>query len=257
MKAVILAGGLGTRLREETEFKPKPMVEVGERPILWHIMKNLSSQGIKEFVICLGYKGEVIKDFFLNHAENTHDISAALGSQDSVIFHHESALEDWTVTLANTGAETMTGGRIHRIKRYVENETFLCTYGDGLADINLRELTHFHETHGEIATVTAVRPTNRFGSLEIDSNNIVTAFSEKPKSDKWVSGGFFIFEPKVFDYIHQNSVLEKEPVEKIALEGQLHAYKHHGFWQPMDTYREAQDLNGIWESGNAPWKNWN
>jgi len=256
MKAVILAGGLGTRLREETEFKPKPMVEVGERPILWHIMKNLSSQGISEFVVCLGYKGEVIKDFFINDVKNPHHLAVESGSQDFVVFHNESAQDNWSVTLANTGADTMTGGRIHRIKKYVENETFLCTYGDGLADINLGQLTQFHASHGKIATVTAVRPTTRFGALELESNNLVTAFSEKPKSEKWVSGGFFIFEPGVFDYIDQDSVLEKEPIEKIALDRQLHAFKHHGFWQPMDTYREAQELNGIWETGNAPWKNW-
>lgn len=256
MKAVILAGGLGTRLREETEFKPKPMVEVGERPILWHIMKNLSAQGIREFVVCLGYKGEVIKNFFTNYAENTHDITVELSGNGSLVLHNEDIQEDWSVTLVNTGTSTMTGGRIHKIKKYVRGETFLCTYGDGLADINLQKLTNFHQGHGKLATVTAVKPTNRFGALELGSHNLVSAFSEKPQSDKWVNGGFFIFEPGIFDYIDEDCVLEKEPIEKIAQDGQLHAYEHHGFWQPMDTYRETQELNALWNSGKAPWKNW-
>ncbi len=256
MKAVILAGGLGTRLREETEFKPKPMVQIGDQPILWHIMKNLSSQGINEFVICLGYKGEVIKDYFMNYAERTHDITVSLREKNLVTINNPAIEEDWTVTLANTGALTMTGGRIERIRKYVEGETFLCTYGDGLSDVNVEELTNFHKAHGKISTVTAVRPTNRFGSLQINSNGNVTAFSEKPKSDKWVSGGYFIFEPQVFEYLDSECILEKGPLEKLATDGQLKAYEHHGFWQPMDTYRETQDLNELWDSGAAPWKNW-
>jgi glucose-1-phosphate cytidylyltransferase len=256
MKAVILAGGLGTRLREETEFKPKPMVEVGQRPILWHIMKNLSTQGINEFVVCLGYKGEMIKDYFLNYAENTHDVTVQLGSKDSMILHNDDIQENWSVTLANTGALTMTGGRIHKIQKYVENEKFLCTYGDGLADIDIGKLSESHAAHQKIATVTAVRPANRFGALELGGDGLVAAFSEKPKSEKWVNGGFFIFEPQVFDYLDQESILEKNPLESIAREGLLNAYQHHGFWQPMDTYREVQELNVLWETDKAPWKNW-
>ena len=255
MKAVILAGGLGTRLREETEFKPKPMVEVGERPILWHIMKNLSSQGIKEFVICLGYKGEVIKDFFLNHTENTHDISAALGSQDSVIFHHESALEDWTVTLANTGAETMTGGRIHRIKRYVENETFLCTYGDGLSDIQIPILIKAHLKNGGVATVTVTKPTNRFGVVEMD-NALVTSFREKPQAEGWINSGYFVFNQKIWDYLDDECTLEESPMKRLSKEGSLFGYEHLGFWQAMDTYREYQLLEGLWAENRAPWRIW-
>ena len=256
MKAVILAGGLGTRLREETEFKPKPMVEIGDRPIIWHIMKNLSSQGIQDFVICLGYKGDLIKDFFLNYETRTHDITISLGSNKGIIQHSMNDSENWNVTLVNTGQNTLTGGRINRIKPFVENERFLCTYGDGLANINLENLLRFHISHGRIATVTSVRPTNRFGALEIDSQNFVANFSEKPKFDKWVNGGFFIFEPEIFGYLNNESSLEREPLEALSKNHELLSYKHDGYWQPMDTYREVQELNLIWNSGQAAWKNW-
>ena len=256
MKAVILAGGLGTRLREETEFKPKPMVEIGDRPIIWHIMKNLSSQGIQDFVICLGYKGDLIKDFFLNYQARTHDITINLGSNNGIIQHSVNNSENWNVTLVNTGQNTLTGGRINKIKPFVENERFLCTYGDGLANINLEELLSFHISHGRIATVTSVRPTNRFGALEIDSQNLVRNFSEKPKFDKWVNGGFFLFEPRIFDYLSDEASLEREPLEALSKNQELLSYKHYGYWQPMDTYREAQELNSIWNSGQAAWKNW-
>ena len=256
MKAVILAGGLGTRLREETEFKPKPMVEIGDRPIIWHIMKNLSSQGIQDFVICLGYKGDLIKDFFLNYETRTHDITISLGSNTGIVQHSINDSENWNVTLVNTGQETMTGGRINKIKRFVENERFLCTYGDGLADIDIEKLLSFHASHGKIATVTSVRPTNRFGALEINSQNFVSNFSEKPKFDKWVNGGFFIFEPGIFDYLSDESTLEREPLEALSKSHQLLSYQHGGYWQPMDTYREVQELNAIWNSGQAAWKNW-
>ena len=256
MKAVILAGGLGTRLREETEYKPKPMVEIGRRPILWHIMKNLSSQGINEFIICVGYKSEYIKNYFLNYDSNINDITVNLGSHSVNVIHDKSESESWTVTIAETGMETMTGGRIKRIEKYVSGERFLCTYGDGLADINLKRLIQAHIDAKTIATLTAVAPTNRFGALEILPNRKVSKFVEKPMSEQMVNGGFFIFEPDVFDYLSDNCVLEKEPLERLASDGQLSAYSHEGFWQPMDTYRETQDLNLKWDQGLAPWKNW-
>ena len=256
MKAVILAGGLGARLREETEFRPKPMVEIGGRPILWHIMKTLSSQGINDFVICLGYKGDYIKDFFMNYEARTHYITVKLGENEGLIQHSESPSENWNVTLANTGATTMTGGRINKIKRYVESERFLCTYGDGVADINLSALTKFHTAHGKTATVTSVRPTNRFGAMQVDDDDLVTEFAEKPIAEKRVNGGYFIFEPKIFDYLNDDSVLEKEPLERLSSSGELKAYRHDGFWQPMDTYRETIELNELWDANQAPWKNW-
>jgi len=256
LKAVLLAGGLGTRLREETEYRPKPMVEIGQRPILWHIMKNLSIQDITEFVICLGYKGDFIKDYFLNYEARVNDVTVALGSEPILSKHSNSAEENWLVTLANTGLSTMTGGRIHRIKKYVDGERFLCTYGDGLADIDISELLKFHEAHGKIATVTAVMPTSRFGSMEISVNDTVTKFAEKPKGSAWVNGGFFIFEPEIFNYLTPDCILENEPLERLAQEGQLTAFKHHGFWRPMDTFRESTELNQIWENEEAPWKNW-
>ena len=256
MKAVLLAGGMGTRLREETEYRPKPMVEIGERPILWHIMKNLSTQGLFNFVVCLGYKGDYIKDYFLNYEARVNDVTVELGTsrgRDQLSNSHEA---NWIVTLANTGLTTMTGGRIHRIKKYVDGERFLCTYGDGLADINLPELIKFHEDHGKIATVTAVMPTSRFGAIEIASDDTVSKFTEKPKGNVWVNGGFFIFEPEIFDFLSPECILEDEPLEKLAKMGELVAYRHHGFWKPMDTYRESIELNEIWESESAPWKNW-
>ena len=256
MKAVILAGGLGTRLREETEYRPKPMVEIGGRPILWHIMKTLSTQGINDFVICLGYKGDYIKDFFMNYEARTHDITVKLGENEGIVQHAKSSAENWTVTLANTGLTTMTGGRIHNIKKYVQDGRFLCTYGDGVADIDLKALTAFHASHGKTATVTAVRPTNRFGAMQIDENETVTEFAEKPRAEKWVNGGYFIFEPGIFDYLDAECVLEKAPLENLSKKGELKSYKHEGFWQPMDTFRETQDLNELWNNNEAPWKIW-
>ncbi len=256
MKAVILAGGMGTRLREETEFRPKPMVEIGGRPVLWHIMKTLSYQGINDFVICLGYKGDYIKDYFMNYEARTNDITVKLGKDQGTSFNVQSVSENWTVTLANTGLTTMTGGRIHRIKQYVQGEKFLCTYGDGLADLNLKNLLAFHEAHGKCATVTSVRPSNRFGAMQVNSDNTVTEFIEKPRSDGWVNGGFFVFNPEIFNYLDSECVLEKAPLEKLAKDGELKSFRHEGFWQPMDTYRESQDLNLLWDTGKAPWKIW-
>ena len=219
-------------------------------------MKNLSQQKLNNFTICLGYKGDQIREFFLNYKSRVNDITVDL-EKDSFAIHNTSlTLENWKVTLANTGLNTMTGGRIFRIRDYVDNDRFLCTYGDGLADINLKSLIEFHKKHGKIATVTTVRPTTRFGALEIDSKKEVKKFAEKPKSEKWINGGFFIFEPKIFDYLSEDCVLEQEPLENLARQGELMAYEHTGFWQPMDTYRETQELNQLWENGLAPWKNW-
>ena len=256
MRAVILAGGLGTRLREETEYRPKPMVEIGGKPILWHLMKSLSQQGLNEFVICLGYKGEMIKDYFLNYESRSNDITVSLQSSEVTIAHNKLHDEDWQVTLANTGLSTMTGGRILKIQEYTNGERFLCTYGDGLADIDLDSLIRFHLSHGKTATVTAVHPMTRFGEIKIDQYSKVEEFAEKPKTQQWVNGGFFIFEPEIFNYLSPDSVLEGDPLEQLANDGQLMAYQHEGFWQPMDTFRESLELNNMWDLNKAPWRNW-
>jgi glucose-1-phosphate cytidylyltransferase len=216
----------------------------------------LAHQGINDFVICLGYKGDQIRDYFLNYESRINDVTVRLGKNGSSIIHGRTIEEDWRITLADTGLETMTGGRLHSVRRHVGQERFLCTYGDGLANINLNELMNFHSSHGKLATVTAVQPTNRFGALEIGPDNKVLRFTEKPKSEQWVNGGFFIFEPKVFEYLHCDSILEREPLEQLSVEGQLKAFKHEGFWRPMDTFREVQELNSIWNTNSAPWKNW-
>lgn len=256
MKAVLLAGGLGTRMREETEFRPKPMVEIGGRPVLWHIMKVLSGQGLGEFVVCTGYKSEVIKNYFLNYAALNQDFTARLGDQSTVTYHGDHAEADWTVTVADTGATTMTGGRINRVERYVKEERFLCTYGDGIADIDLEALLSFHESHGKIATMTTVQPPSRFGVLDLEEDGTVTKFREKPRVDGWINIGYFVFEPQIFDYLDDDCVLEQEPLNRLAADGQIAAYRHHGFWQPMDTYRESQMLNELWDSHSAPWRSW-
>jgi glucose-1-phosphate cytidylyltransferase len=256
VKGLILAGGLGTRLREETEFKPKPMVEVGGRPIIWHIMKNLSAQGLNDFTIATGYKGESIKDYFLNYHSRNNDVTLNLGINSSVIHHGLHDESNWRVTIANTGELTMTGGRVFRSLKYIEGDRFLCTYGDGLADINLKELMDFHLAHGKKATVTTVQPLSRFGVMDVDSNGVVTQFREKPIMDGWVNAGFFIFEKSIIEYLDENCILEQEPLAKLAAEGELVAYRHHGFWQPMDTLRESIFLNEMWSEGKAPWKNW-
>ena len=254
MKVVVLCGGIGTRLREETEFRPKPLVDVGGRPILWHIMKWYGHQGFRDFVLCLGYKGNMIKEYFLNYEAMNNDFTICLGKASEIRFHDHHREQDYQVTLADTGQDTMTGGRLARVRQYVPNETFMLTYGDGLADVDIRKLTAFHKSHGKIATVTTFRPTSRFGILDIDQKNQVLNFIEKPKSDAWASAGFFVFEPAVFDYLGgQDCTLEKEPLERLAAEGQLMAYHHQGFFQAMDTYREYQALNDLWKSGEAPW----
>ena len=256
MKAVLLAGGLGTRMREETEFRPKPMVEVGGRPVLWHIMKLLSTQGIKEFVICSGYKSEQIKDYFLNYNSSNSDFTVSLSSSAEVIFHDVHDEQDWIVTVADTGAATNTGGRLKSVEKYLDGDEFLCTYGDGLANVNLAELLNFHRGHGRQATVTTARPSSRFGLVETDQKGIVTSFREKPVLDEWVNIGYFVFGQGIFPLLNQDSVLEERPLDELASSGQLGAFRHQGFWQPMDTYREAQHLNSIWDSGAPPWKIW-
>lgn len=257
MKAVLLAGGLGTRLREETEYRPKPMVEVGGRPIIWHIMKTYAHYGITDFIVCLGYKGEVIRDYFLNYQTHNSDFRVELGRERHMELlddHHETG---WTVTLAETGDDTMTGGRIKRIERYVANEESFCvTYGDGIADVDIAKLIDFHNQHGKLATVTTVRPPYRFGLLEADDAGKATSFIEKPTLDGWVNGGFFVFNRGIFDYLPEDStVLEQTPLQQLTKDGELYTYHHTGFWQPMDTYRESQLLNDHWDKG-APWKVW-
>ncbi len=256
MKAVLLAGGLGTRMREETEFRPKPMVEVGGRPVLWHIMKVLGAQGITDFVICAGYKSEYIKNYFYNYGASNLDFTVRLGDQSSTVFHGSHDEFDWTVTVADTGDSTMTGGRIKMIEKYVQGEKFLATYGDGIADIDIKGLLEFHDSHGKTATMTVTQPTSRFGVVEIDDSGIVSQFREKPKVNDWINMGYFVFQPAVFDHLNINSVLEEEPLKALARNQQLAAHKHTGFWQPMDTYRESLLLNDLWDSGSAPWKNW-
>jgi glucose-1-phosphate cytidylyltransferase len=257
MQAIILCGGQGTRLREETEFRPKPMVDVGGRPILWHIMKIYAKHGFRDFVLCLGYQGQMIKEYFLNYEAMNNDFSISLGGRKQIEYHGHHEEQDFRVTLVDTGLETMTGGRILRVKPYVDGETFLVTYGDGVADIDLSRLLRFHQEHGRLATVTTVKPTSRFGLLEVGNDARVISFSEKPQVEGWMSAGFFVFDRRMFDYLTgDDCILERMPLERLAREGQLMAYRHEGFFYAMDTYREYQQLNRIWDSGKAPWKIW-
>lgn len=256
MKVVILAGGLGTRLSEETVLRPKPMVEIGGMPILWHIMKIYSSYGFNDFVICLGYKGYVVKEYFANYFLHKSDVTIDLS--DNSIKVHDSQAEPWKITLVDTGNDSMTGGRIKRIQSHIGNETFMVTYGDGVGSVNIGELVKFHQSNGKLCTVTAVQPSGRFGALNINQNNEVSSFTEKPKGDgAWINGGFFVCEPGVFDYIDNDvTVWEKEPMERIAKDGQMSAFNHEGFWKPMDTLRDKQELESDWLNGSAKWKNW-
>jgi len=257
MKVVILAGGFGTRLSEESHLKPKPMIEIGERPILWHIMKIYSHYGFNDFIICLGYKGYYIKEYFANYYLHESDVTFNFKHGNEQLIHAHSA-EPWRVTLVNTGIDTMTGGRVKRIQPYIGNETFMLTYGDGVSDINIKELTNYHKAHGKLATVTTTQPTGRFGALNLSEDNAVNGFQEKPKGDgAWINAGFFVMEPKVFDYIKDDgTILEREPLENLAKRNQLFAYKHSGFWQPMDTLRDKNYLEELWKSGKALWKIW-
>ena len=256
MKAVLLAGGLGTRMREETEFRPKPMVEVGGKPVLWHIMKILAEQGITEFIICAGYKSEYIKNYFYNYGPSNMDFTVTLGDRSSIEYHGSHDEFNWKVTVADTGAETMTGGRIKKIQKYIGDEPFFCTYGDGIADVDIKGLLEFHKSHGKTASMTTIQPTSRFGVVDMGHDGVVDKFREKPKVEDWINIGYFVFEPAIFDELGENSVLEEEPLHNLAEKGEIAAFKHLGFWQPMDTYRESQMLNDIWNTGKAPWKSW-
>lgn len=257
MKAVILAGGFGTRISEETTVRPKPMVEVGDKPILWHIMKIYHAHGIREFVVCCGFKGFAIKEYFANYMVHASDVTFDTNKREVEI--HRTDAEDWRVTLIDTGLETMTGGRLKRVREYLGNETFCMTYGDGVSDIDVTDLIRFHKEQGRLATMTAVQPPGRFGAFSLgESDTRVDHFREKPKGDNaWVNGGFFVLEPAVLDYIEGDSTTwEAAPMERLANEGQLSAYKHSGFWQPMDTLRDRMFLEDLWASGSPPWKQW-
>ncbi len=257
MKAVLLAGGLGTRISEETHLRPKPMIEIGGKPILWHIMKMYSAYGINHFVICLGYKGYLIKEYFGNYRQHMSDMTFNL-ADNSVVIHNNFA-EDWKITLVDTGETSMTGGRIKRIKDYVkDDEAFCLTYGDGVSDVNIGKLIEFHKAHGKLATLTATQPPGRFGALQINDTNLITEFQEKPDGDgNFINGGFFVLSPKVIDQIDGDKTLwEQEPLKTLAQNNQLMAFKHTGFWQPMDTLRDKVHLEDLWQSGKAPWKVW-
>jgi glucose-1-phosphate cytidylyltransferase len=256
LKAVILAGGLGTRLSEETTLKPKPMVEIGGKPILWHIMKSYSSQGINDFVICCGYKGYMIKEFFANYFLHTSDVTFDM--QKNTMEVHTRNAEPWKVTLVDTGEDTMTGGRLKRVRKFIEEDKAFCfTYGDGLSNVDIGASIAFHKKHGKLATMTAVQPPGRFGAIDMDGQRIVR-FKEKPQGDdNWINGGFFVLSPKVIDYItDDNTFWEKEPIEQLARDNQIDAFVHEGFWQPMDTLRDKVYLDELWASGKAPWKIW-
>ncbi len=257
MKVVILAGGLGTRLSEETDLKPKPMVEIGGRPILWHIMKNYSYWGFNDFVILTGYKSHIIKDYFINYYTRYSDITVDMANNSVEIHQHRN--EPWKVTMLYTGQDTMTGGRIKKAQDYIGNERFMLTYGDGVANVNIPELIKSHEQSKKLATMTAVQLSGRFGALVIKDNNMITSFMEKPKGEEsWINGGFFVCEPKIFDYITEGNktIFERAPLENMANDGQLNAFKHEDFWRPMDTLRDKMELTDMWTEGNAPWALW-
>ena len=256
MQAVILCGGLGTRLAEETEIRPKPMIEIGGRPILWHIMKLYSHFGIVDFILCLGYKGDVIREYFLNYSAMNSDVVVSIGDRRVEIlepFHDETR---WKIHLAETGGLTQTGGRIHRVARYLEGDEFMVTYGDGVADIDIKALLEFHRKTGKLATVTGVRPPSRFGELRLQGD-LVAQFKEKPQLDEgWINGGFFVFRRDALGYLGPDSILERDPLERLARDGQLAIYRHTGYWRPMDTMREKRALEEEWASGKPPWKVW-
>ncbi len=256
MKVVILAGGFGTRLNEETITKPKPMVEIGGKPILWHIMNIYCAYGFNEFMITLGYKGEIIKEYFINYYNLQSDLTISL--KTGSVNASKNCFRDWTVHLLDTGLNSMTGGRLYRLKDKLKRETFMLTYGDGVSNVNINALVDYHKAHGKIATVTAVKPSARFGGMKFNSDK-VTEFTEKPQTGEgWINGGFFVFEPGIFDYLHgDDTVLEADPLENLAKDGQLMAYKHEDFWQCMDALRDKQLLEKLWGSGKAPWKVWN
>lgn len=256
MKAVILAGGFGTRLAEETNSRPKPMIEIGGKPILWHIMKMYSAHGINDFVICLGYKGYFIKEYFSNYFLHTSDVTIDLRDNNMQVHHNTS--EPWKISLIDTGPHSMTGGRIKRIEPYITEDTFLLTYGDGVSDVNIQATIDFHQSHGKLATMTTVQPPGRFGIIDLNQDAQVKAFKEKPaEGDGWINGGFFVLNRSIFDYINNDDcIFERGPLEKLASDQQLMAYHHKGYWQPVDTLREKMLLEKLWQEGNAPWKQW-
>ena len=253
MKAVILAGGLGSRISEETSVRPKPMIEIGGKPILWHIMRIYAAHGVVEFIICCGYKGYIIKEYFANYFLHMSDVTFDMKANKMEV--HQNNAEPWKVTLVDTGEATMTGGRLKRVRQYLGEDDFCFTYGDGVSDINITDLLKFHRSHGKLATVTCVQPPGRFGSLKLEGIK-VSSFEEKPDGDSsWINGGFFVLSTKVIDYIKNDSTFwEREPMEKLALDGQLSAYRHTGFWQPMDTLRDKNHLEELWQSNKAPWR---
>jgi len=257
MKVIILAGGGGTRISEETDLRPKPMVEIGGKPILWHIMKIYSHYGFNDFVICLGYKGYQIKEYFAHYFLHQCDVTFDFRNNNQLSVHNQNA-EPWKVTLVETGLNTMTGGRIRRVAPYVGNETFMLTYGDGVSDVSLEHLLAFHLAHGRYATVTSVQPSGKFGALDLDDKNKVTSFLEKPKGDgSWINGGFFVLQPEIFNYLEGDATIwEREPLECLVKEEQLMAFKHEGFWKPMDTLRDKIELENLWNNTVAPWKVW-
>jgi glucose-1-phosphate cytidylyltransferase len=256
MKVVLLAGGLGTRLSEETVLRPKPMVEIGGMPILWHIMKIYSSHGFNDFVICLGYKGYVIKEYFANYFLHKSDVT--INMKDNSIKVHDSQAEPWTITLVDTGNDSMTGGRIKRIQPHIDNEPFMLTYGDGVGNVDITKLAETHKKAGKYCTVTSVQPSGRFGALNIGDEGLVDSFIEKPRGDgAWINGGFFVCQPEVFSYIEDDKTIwEREPMERIAADGQMLSFKHEGFWKPMDTLRDKQELEEDWQHNKARWKTW-
>lgn len=255
MKVVILAGGLGTRLQEETSVRPKPMVEIGGRPMLWHIMHLYAHHGLSEFILALGYKAEMVREYFLHYHHAARDLTVRLADGNATT--HGAAVEDWTIHMIDTGLSTQTGGRLIRLKKWIGDEPFCLTYGDGVSDVDITKLLAFHKAHGKLATVTAVRPNARFGAIDLDGD-AVRAFAEKDQtSEGWINGGFFVLSPKVLDYIDgEDTLWERDPLERLAAAGELQAFRHQGFWSPMDTLRDVNQLQAHWDSGNAPWKTW-
>jgi len=258
MKVVILCGGQGTRLREETEYRPKPLVEIGGRPVLWHIMKLYAHYGFSDFVLCLGYRGQMIKQYFLDYEAMNNDFTICLGQKHQIVQHGTHEEQDYSVTLADTGQDSMTGARVKMVERYVDGDTFMVTYGDGVSDVNIKNLLDYHHDHGRLATLTTVHPVSRFGILDLDKDGQVVDFAEKPQADGWASAGFFVFDRAVLDYlsVDPSCILEREPLEQLVRDGQLAAYRHNGFFYAMDTYREYLYLNELWDSGKAPWSLW-
>ncbi|MBI4432105.1 MAG: glucose-1-phosphate cytidylyltransferase [Candidatus Omnitrophica bacterium] len=257
-KVLILCGGQGTRMREETEYRPKPLVEIGGKPILWHIMKSFAHFGLDDFVLCLGYRGNMIKEYFLNYEAMNNNFTISLGRQSRVTYHDAHPEQDFRVTLVETGLETMTGGRVKRSEPYIDTDLFIVTYGDGVSDVDVQDLVRFHRSHGKMATVTIVKPVSRFGVVDLDSKGRIKHFAEKPQLDGWASAGFMVFNKNFFKYLGgDDCVLERDPLERLAREGELMAYRHEGFFYAMDTYREYNYLNELWTGGKAPWRIWN